>query len=119
MAPADDWNERELHTYVDLETPPMGREARIEAGTYLRHVQRRHRDQIPPGDIGPGEFGSRCYKLYIDDHEKDCSWRVAFHIDNATDTVVVLDFYKKKQQTTPQHIIKRCEDRLESWHNAT
>lgn len=105
---ADDWNEKDYYEFIDLKSPPLGTDARKEIGTYIRRLQRRR--QVPPGKIERAtHIGGRCSKLYIEDDEKNCDWRVVLYIDE--EIVAVLDLFKKEFQQTPQHIIDRCKER--------
>ena len=90
-----------------VKTPPLGPDARIEAGFLLRRLQRGDGLGLPHSrplaDIGPG-----CHELRIVDGA--VNWRIMYHI--ASEAIVILDVFRNKTPTTPKSVIGECARRL-------
>lgn len=96
----------------ELKTPPLSREARIEAGFLLRRLQRGESLGMPNSRPMPG-IGARCHELRVND--TNSTWRVIYRIDE--DAIVLLEIFSKKAQNTPQHVIKTCKSRMKDYDN--
>lgn len=97
----------------EVKTPPFSSEARIEAGTLLRRLQRGEKLSLPHSRPMPG-IGQRCHELRIQD--RDVTWRVIYRVD--TDAVIVVEVFAKKTQATPQPVIQVCQERLRQYDEA-
>jgi phage-related protein len=53
-------------------------------------------------------IGRRCHELRIRDEH--ANWRIIYRAD--PDAIVILEVFAKKTQTTPDIVIKHCNDRL-------
>lgn len=91
----------------EIKTPPLSREARIEAGYLLRKLQMGELISLPHARPMPS-IGLRCYELRIDDQNK--TWRIVYRIDH--DAIVILEVFEKKTQKTPQEVIENCKRRI-------
>lgn len=83
--------------YGHIKTPPMSREARIEAGYLLRRVQRGDKLSMPHSRPMPS-IGPRCHELRVG--AAGVTWRIVYRID--ADAVVLADVFGKKTRATPQ-----------------
>lgn len=93
----------------EVKTPPMSREARIEAGTLLRRLQRGQTLSMPESRPMP-VIGPRCHELRIDDIEHKIEWRVIYYTGNLA--IVVLDVFKHDSRTTPDSVVAGSKKRL-------
>jgi len=84
----------------EVKTPPFSAEARIEAGTLLRRLQRGERLSMPASRPMP-IIGRRCHELRIVD--ADQTWRIIYRVD--ADAVIIADVFSKKTATTPTAVI--------------
>ena len=91
----------------EVKTPPLSRNARVEAGYLLRQLQQGIRLSLPHSRPMPS-MGSGCHELRIDDQNK--TWRVVYRIDN--DAIVILEVFEKKTQKTPREVIESCKRRI-------
>lgn len=105
-------DEKRFFTFEDLTTPPMGSAARRQAGYLLRALQQGESFSMPVSRPMPS-IGKQCHELRLLDDETGNSWRIIYYLDDHF--VVVLDYFKKKTQTTPQKFIDRCQGRLKRW----
>ncbi len=97
----------------EIKTPPLSKEARIEAGYYLRLLQRGDKLSLPQSRPMP-VIGARCHELRITDEDK--IWRIIYRIDD--DAIIIGDVFVKKTQTTPKGIIDNCKRRF-AFYDAT
>ena len=93
----------------ELKTPPMSREARIEAGVLLRRVQTGETLSMPESRSLP-VLDPRCHELRIRDIEKKAEWRVIYYIGDLA--IAVLDIFQKKTRSTPADVLANCRRRL-------
>ena len=91
----------------EVTTPPLTREARIEAGFLLRRLQRGDRVGMPYSRPMPS-IEKRCHELRILD--EDQTWRLVYRIDS--DAIVILDVILQKTAQTPRKVIAACRRRL-------
>ena len=94
----------------EIATPPLSREARIEAGFLLRRLQRGDRLGMPHSRPMPS-IGRRCHELRIPD--EDQTWRIVYRIDS--DAILILEVSSKKTQQTPRKVIEACRRRLSAY----
>ena len=97
----------------EIKTPPMSRNARLEAGYLLRQLQRGELLSMPQSRPMPG-VGPRCHELRIND--ANGTWRVMYRIDD--DAIVILEVFAKKTGKTPKTIIDTCRKRLKEYDDA-
>jgi len=76
----------------EVKTPPFSKEARVEAGVFLR-----------------------CSELRIRDERKN--WRIVVRCDS--DAVVIAEVFEKKTRTTPARVIAVCKERLGRYDEAS
>lgn len=97
----------------EVKTPPLSRDARIEAGTLLRRLQRGEKLSMPHSRPMPS-IGRRCHELRIVD--EDQTWRIIYRID--VDAIVILEVFSKKTGKTSQGVIDSCKKRLVAYDKA-
>jgi phage-related protein len=98
----------------EVKTPPFSRDARMEAGTLLRRLQRGEKLGLPHSRPMP-VIGPRCHELRI--HDEDVTWRVMYRVDQ--DAVIIADVFAKKTRATPQTAIDVCKRRLRDYDELT
>jgi hypothetical protein len=74
----------------EIKTPPFSPEARVEAGTLLRRLQRGENIGLPLSRPMP-TIGRRCHELRIPD--ENVSWRIVYRIDS--DAIVIGEVFTK------------------------
>ena len=97
-----------------LKTPPLSREARVEAGFLLRLVQEGEHLGMPHSRAMPS-VAARCHELRINDREQ--TGRVIYRVD--PDAVIILEVFSKKSRTTPDAVVQTCRRRLAAYDQAT
>jgi len=98
----------------EVKTPPFSSEARVEAGTLLRRLQRGESLGMPFSRPMPA-IGRRCHELRIVDAGK--TWRIVYRLDD--DAVVIADVFRKGTRQTPTRVIQDCRRRLSLYDGAT
>ncbi len=98
----------------EIKTPPMSREARLEAGFLLRKLQQGELLSMPQSRPMP-TIGSHCHELRIVD--ANSIWRIVYRIDS--DAVLILEVFSKKTRETPQNIIDACKKRIKNYDSDT
>ncbi len=98
----------------EIKTPPFSVDARIEAGTLLRRLQRGENIGLPRSRQMPS-IGRRCHELRIPD--EDVSWRIVYRIDS--DAIVIGEVFTKKTGKTPKKVIDACKRRFRRYDEAT
>ena len=96
-----------------IRTPPLTREARLEAGFLLRRLQQGELLSMPQSRPMPG-IGPRCHELRVSDVAG--TWRVVYRIDK--DAIVILDVFAKKTSQTPKTVLATCRRRLKEYDDA-
>jgi phage-related protein len=96
----------------EVKTPPLSKDARIEAGVLLRSLQRGENIPLPHSRPMP-TVGKACHELRIQDETK--TWRILYHIDS--EAIVILDVFSKTTQQTPKLIIDTCQARLRRYQS--
>ncbi len=99
--------------YGEIKTPPLSRQARLEAGFLLRKLQKGESLSLPWSRPMP-DIGARCHELRISDDA--VSWRIFYRTD--TDAVIIVDMSKKKSRTTPKKTLEKCRRRLAEYDKA-
>jgi phage-related protein len=101
-----------LHGQVT--SPPLSREARIEAGYLLRLLQQGAKLAMPHSRPMPS-IGGGCHELRINDQSK--TWRVIYRVD--FDAVIIAEVFEKKTQQTPKNVLDTCRKRFSEYDRAT
>lgn len=94
----------------EIKTPPMSREARLEAGFLLRKLQQGELLSMPQSRPMP-TTGTHCHELRIVDARS--IWRIVYRIDG--DAVLILEVFSKKTRKTPQNVINVCKKRIRDY----
>ena len=94
----------------EVKTPPLSKDARVEAGYLLRLIQQGVSLSMPQSRPMP-VIGARCHELRIMDG--DSTWRIVYRTD--PDAVVLLDVFQKKTSKTPNRVIQNCQKRLKEY----
>lgn len=97
----------------EVKTPPFSFEARIEAGTLLRRLQRGEGIGLPHSRPMPS-VGRRCHELRIPD--EDVTWRIIYRTDH--DAIVIGEVFAKKTGKTPKKVIDACKRRCKRYDEA-
>ncbi len=97
----------------EIKTPPLSREARLEAGFLLRRLQRGESLGMPHSRPLPG-LGPRCHELRVKDITGN--WRLIYRID--TDAIVIAEIFCKKTRKTPKGILELCQRRFKEYDYA-
>jgi phage-related protein len=97
----------------EVKSPPFTAEARLEAGTLLRRLQRGERLRLPHSRPMPS-IGRRCHELRIQDQNR--TWRIVYRVD--PDAIVVLEVFHKTTPKTPKQVIQNCKRRLHLYDQA-
>jgi len=98
----------------EVKTPPFSTEARIEAGTLLRRLQRGENIGLPQCRAMP-KIGRRCRELRIQD--EDVTWRIVCRLDS--DAVIIGHVFPKKTAQTPKKVIDTCKQRFKRYDEVT
>ena len=94
----------------EIKTPPFSKAARIEAGTYLRMLQKGMSLSMPISRPMPS-IGRRCAELRIVDEH--VTWRIVYRAD--ADAILIAEVFAKKTQATPKAVIDICKRRLREY----
>jgi phage-related protein len=103
----DDINKPLAWLHGEVKTPPFTQEARIEAGVFLRRLQRGESLGMPHSRPMPS-IGKRCHELRIRDVGQN--WRLIYRIDE--DAILILEVFNKTTRATPISVIENCKKRL-------
>lgn len=95
----------------EITTPPFSENARIEAGYLLRQLQQGMSLSLPQSRPIPS-IGTGCHELRIND--ENLTWRIIYKIH--TDTILILEVFGKKTNTTPKSIIDICKQRIKRYN---
>jgi len=98
----------------EVKTPPFSKEARVEAGVFLRRLQKGENLAMPHARPMP-TIGRRCSELRIRDERKN--WRIVVRCDS--DAVVIAEVFEKKTRTTPARVLAVCKARLGRYDEAS
>ena len=91
-----------------IKTPPLSRDARLEAGVLLRRLQRGEVLSMPHSRAMPS-IGPRCCELRIPD--RDQTWHIIYRID--PDAIVIVDVFSKKTRQTAVSVIRELPATIE------
>lgn len=94
----------------EIQTPPLSKEARLEAGYLLRRLQKGDLLSLPHSRPMPF-IGPRVHELRIND--KDKIWRIIYRIDE--DAIILVEVFAKKTRETPANVIEIAQQRLRSY----
>jgi phage-related protein len=87
----------------EIKTPPLSKEARIEAGILLRRLQKGEQLGMPHSKA-MRSLGVRCHELRTQD--RTATWRIVYRVDS--DAILILDVFSKKSQRTPRSVLRAC-----------
>ena len=111
--PKDKPRDKPLRWFTNsLQTPPVGRDARREAGFLLRRLQRGETLALPESRPMPA-IGRRVHELRVDDGQGGVTWRIVYRIDS--DAVLVVHWWAKKSRKTAMRDIELCKKRLSDY----
>lgn len=94
----------------EIKTPPLSKDARIEAGYLLRCLQAGISLSMPHSRPMPS-VGRRCHELRIKDG--DSTWRILHRID--PDAILILEVFQKKTSKTPKSVTGICRQRMQQY----
>jgi len=94
----------------EVKTPPLSKDARIEAGYLLRMLQAGQSLSLPYSRPMPS-VGPRCHELRIND--EDSTWRILYRIDEHA--ILILEVFQKKTAKTPKPVIETCQRRAKKY----
>lgn len=94
----------------EVKSPPFSAEARLEAGFFLRRLQKGDSIGMPHSRPMPS-IGRGCHELRIVD--QDATWRLVYYVDD--EAIVILDVFSKKTRATPKRVIDTCKERLANY----
>lgn len=103
----DDINKPLAWLHGEVKTPSFTQEARIEAGVFLRRLQRGESLGMPHSRPMPS-IGKHCHELRIRDAGQN--WRLIYRIDE--DAILILEVFNKTTRATPISVIENCKKRL-------
>ena len=98
----------------EVKTPPFSKNARVEAGTLLRRLQRGEKLELPHSRPMPS-IGPQCHELRIPD--ENVTWRIIYRLDS--DVIVIGEVFPKKDRKTPKNVIDTCKRRFSEYDEAT
>ncbi len=98
----------------EVKTPPFSKEARIEAGSLLRRLQRGETVGMPHVRPMP-QLERGCFELRVRDETQ--TWRLMLRLDD--DAVVIVDVFSKKTRATPKKVLEACRQRLRRYDEIT
>ncbi len=97
----------------EIQTPPLSRAARSEAGYLLRRIQQGESLGMPLSRPMPS-IGPRVHELRITD--ENTIWRIVYRSDS--DALLILSVFQKTTQATPKSEIDNCKRRLSLYDEA-
>lgn len=97
----------------EVKTPPFSKQARVEAGSLLRRLQKGESLSLPQSRSMP-RIGTRCHELRIADQGRN--WRIVYRTD--PDAIVIGEVFEKKTRETPPDAIDRSKDRFRRYDEA-
>ena len=98
----------------EIKTPPFSGDARIQAGTLLRRIQKGEILTTPHSKPLPN-IGKQCHELRINDSKSKIEWRIIYHI--CSEAIIILDTFEKKSNKTPKAVITKCQNRLKQFYS--
>lgn len=97
----------------EIRTPPFSKAARIEAGYFLRELQRGRSLSMPHSRPMPA-VGPRCHELRVVD--EGVTWRIVYRVDS--EAILILEVFAKKTAQTPAAVLEACRRRLKEYDDA-
>lgn len=97
----------------EVKSPPLSAAARLQAGVFLRRLQRGEKLSMPQSRPMP-MIGPRCHELRVPD--ETATWRIMYRVDS--DAIVIAEVFGKKTQATPHQILETCRRRLRAYDQA-
>ena len=94
----------------EVKSPPLSKEARLEAGYLLRCLQAGFLLSMPHSRPMPS-VGAHCHELRI--NEENSTWRILYRSDN--DAILILDVFQKKTGKTPKAVIEVSQRRARKY----
>tara|TARA_R110002124_G_scaffold285065_4_gene463153 strand:+ start:6492 stop:6818 length:327 start_codon:yes stop_codon:yes gene_type:complete len=94
----------------EVKTPPFSTNARINAGHWLRKLQKGEFVEMPHSRPMLS-IGSNCHELRIKDTSE--TWRIIYRIDK--DAIIIAEVFKKKTQQTPKQVIDISKKRIKQY----
>jgi len=94
----------------EVKTPPFSTKARLEAGFFLRLLQKEEMLSLPHSRPMPS-IGNRCHELRIVD--ENVTWRIIYRVDD--DAIIILEVFRKKSKQTPKQVIDTCKQRIKDY----
>jgi len=94
----------------EVKSPPLSKEARLEAGYLLRCLQAGLSLSMPHSRPMPS-IGAHCHELRIND--ENSTWRILYRADS--DAILILDVFQKKTGKTPKAVIDVCQRRARKY----
>ena len=98
---------------TELHSPPLLKNARIEAGYLLRRLQQGELLALPHSRPMPS-IGPRCHELRVRD--EDSTWRVVYRIDQ--DWIIIATVFRKKTNAMPHRVVRIAQRRLKEFDDA-
>lgn len=94
----------------EVKTPPFSTNTHINAGHWLRKLQKGEFVEMPHSRPMPS-IGSNCHELRIKDTSE--TWRIIYRIDK--DAIIIGEVFKKKTQQTPKQVIDISKKRFKQY----
>ena len=94
----------------EIKTPPISKQARLEAGFLPRQLQNGERLTMP-ASRPMAQIGLRCHELRIND--ENMTWRIIYRIDE--DAILILEVFEKKSRSMPRRVIEACKRRIRQY----
>lgn len=94
----------------EVKSPPFSKQTRLEAGFYLRALQKEMKLSLPHSRP-MSSIGPRCHELRIND--EDVTWRIIYRIDE--DAIIILEIFAKKTGKTAKRVIDICKRRISQY----
>jgi phage-related protein len=94
----------------EIKTPPLAKEARLQAGYLLRLLQQGASLGLPWSRPMPS-VAPRCHELRVSDPSS--AWRIIYRVD--PDAIVILEVFRKQGTKTPEYIKEVCRTRLRAY----
>ena len=93
-----------------IKTPPLSRDARLEADYLLRQLQQGRKLGMPHSRPMPS-IAKNVHELRIQDVA--ATWRIVYRLDR--DAVVIVEVFSKQSRATPQLVVRNCRRRLAAY----
>ena len=94
----------------EIQTPPLSKDARVEAGFRLRFHQQGRLLSLPYSRPMPA-IAKHIHELRILDTRD--TWRVVYRLD--PDAIVILEVFSKKTRAAPLSVIRTWRRRLAAY----